>query len=128
MQLASAGAGIVKLIQSHKQGKKCEEDTKVATIDCNLKDNFENVKCICERTPRATGCPGALPGDGNSNYTSSVVTASTSSKSSDSADNNLVTGTSGGGYNYDSSSKMSGTSAAGGVGSSGAVGSAGARA
>lgn len=65
--IASAGAGIVSLVNSFKQGKQCEEDTDgtgatdVAATPtqgekCALPENAATQECICYNNPRTTGC------------------------------------------------------------------------
>lgn len=78
--IASAGAGIVSLVNSFKQGKQCEEEsdgtgttdpTAVTQADkCAMAENANTQECICFVNPRTTGCGNSYSkldaGDGDS--------------------------------------------------------------
>lgn len=61
--LATSVASVVTAWQRSTMGKTCADRTAAAQpIDCTIAANAENVTCICQKDPRATGCPGASTG------------------------------------------------------------------
>lgn len=64
--ILAAGIGITSLINSYKQGQKCDKDTNgatataAATIDCTLVANMQTQTCICKAQPNNPGCSTAL--------------------------------------------------------------------
>lgn len=93
VQIASAGAGLVTLLKNSSQAKQCENATAKTTqqVDCNLQKNFQNVKCICERTPQAPGCAGVNSLNTGGSGTTSVSAKTTSSKKEDTSEGGIKT-------------------------------------
>lgn len=77
--LAAGAASIAALVKKVSDAKKCESDTEAAKrlacqanplapgctqkTDCSKTENATLVECICLKSPRATGCPGADTGN-----------------------------------------------------------------
>ncbi len=111
--LVGAGLGIVSGFLSKDAAKKCETATATATAAVDTSVNCSdpaqaknNIYCICDRSPRTAGCPGAELARGDSDQsTPSVVSAS------------ALTPTTDGGANSSSAGRIAGGKSSGGGGS-----------
>lgn len=68
-ELASAGVGLIGMLNSFGQANKCEKDTQDSTVagvgntavDCTIPENKKNnMTCICQDNPRMAGCNSGL--------------------------------------------------------------------
>lgn len=73
--LATAVASAATAWQRSAMGKACAAQTAaVKPVDCTIAANATNVTCICQKDPRATGCPGAASGSTVSATTPTQIT------------------------------------------------------
>jgi len=64
VELASAGLGIMSMLNSFGQANQCKDNTtsqSVANVDCTIPANKQNnMTCICQDAPRTPGCNTGL--------------------------------------------------------------------
>ncbi len=131
MMLASGAAGILSLINKISTADQCKAATTAASttgtptpVDCSGTANDTNPTCICLKSPRTAGCPGASAALTSSTMQSSAGQSTTASTGTTVPDPNLslASGAPTSASNFAPSSSSGGGgggSAAGGGGSGG---------
>jgi hypothetical protein len=72
--IAFAAAGIVGIIAESDAAKNCKKKTSTTDcktnsadpkcyVDCSMPEHASKAQCICQKTPNAKGCPGAVAYD-----------------------------------------------------------------
>jgi hypothetical protein len=74
LNLAAAAAGIVSIAAENDAAQNCKKKTSTTDcktnsadpkcyVDCSMPEHASKAQCICQKTPNAKGCPGAVAYD-----------------------------------------------------------------